>query len=166
MQNTTHTARTDNASDRVLGNFLCRPATRLTVPGRSDGPEGTGLRRLSGPFSGGWCCLGVAGRGRPTSVPPCISEAVTRAAGIDPEPIPSRGVTRWTAQARRAGRSFAVRNLPAGLTRRRAADLMKERKRDTRRKILAGTCDRAEKDADAAEVMDETSIGSSQVYSQ
>ena len=44
---------------------------------------------------------------------------------------------------------------------------MKERKRDTRRKILAGTCvlDRAEKDADAAEVMDETSIGSSQVYS-
>ena len=45
---------------------------------------------------------------------------------------------------------------------------MKERKRDTRRKILAGTCvlDRAEKDADAAEVMDETSIGSSQVYSQ
>ena len=33
---------------------------------------------------------------------PSISEAVTRAAGIDPEPIPSRGVTRWTAQARRA----------------------------------------------------------------
>ena len=31
---------------------------------------------------------------------PSISEAVTRAAGIDPEPIPSRGVTRWTAQAR------------------------------------------------------------------
>ena len=33
---------------------------------------------------------------------PSISEAVTRAAGIDPEPTPSRGVTRWTAQARRA----------------------------------------------------------------
>ena len=31
---------------------------------------------------------------------PSISEAVTRAAGIDPEPIPSRSVTRWTAQAR------------------------------------------------------------------
>ena len=33
---------------------------------------------------------------------PSISEAVTRAAGIDPEPTPSRGVTRWTAPARRA----------------------------------------------------------------
>ena len=33
---------------------------------------------------------------------PSISEAVTRAAGIDPKPTPSRGVTRWTAQARRA----------------------------------------------------------------
>ena len=31
---------------------------------------------------------------------PSISEAVTRAAGINPEPIPSGGVTRWTAQAR------------------------------------------------------------------
>ena len=31
---------------------------------------------------------------------PSISEAGTRAAGIDPEPIPSGGVTRWTAQAR------------------------------------------------------------------
>ena len=29
---------------------------------------------------------------------PSISEAVTRAAGIDPEPTPSRGVTRWTAE--------------------------------------------------------------------
>ena len=45
---------------------------------------------------------------------------------------------------------------------------MKERKRDTRRTILAGTCvlDRAEMNADAAEIMDDTSIGSSQVYSQ
>ena len=33
---------------------------------------------------------------------PSISAAVTRAAGIDPEPTPRRGVTRWTAQARRA----------------------------------------------------------------
>ena len=34
---------------------------------------------------------------------PSISEAGTRAAGINPEPIPSGGVTRWTAQARRPG---------------------------------------------------------------
>ena len=46
---------------------------------------------------------------------PSISEAVTRAAGINPEPIPSGGVTRWTAQARQD-------RVP-----RRAADLMEKR---------------------------------------
>ena len=48
---------------------------------------------------------------------PSISEAGTRAAGIDPEPIPSGGVTRWTAQARQD-------RVP-----RRAADLMDKRAR-------------------------------------
>ena len=48
---------------------------------------------------------------------PSISEAVTRAAGINPEPIPSGGVTRWTAQARQD-------RVP-----RRAADLMEKRAR-------------------------------------
>ena len=46
---------------------------------------------------------------------PSISEAGTRAAGINPEPIPSGGVTRWTAQARQD-------RVP-----RRAADLMDKR---------------------------------------
>ena len=48
---------------------------------------------------------------------PSISEAGTRAAGINPEPIPSGGVTRWTAQARQ-------NRVP-----RRAADLMDKRAR-------------------------------------
>ena len=48
---------------------------------------------------------------------PSISEAGTRAAGINPEPIPSGGVTRWTAQARQD-------RVP-----RRAADLMDKRAR-------------------------------------
>ena len=48
---------------------------------------------------------------------PIISEAGTRAAGINPEPIPSGGVTRWTAQARQ------------DCVPRRAADLMDKRAR-------------------------------------
>ena len=48
---------------------------------------------------------------------PSISEAGTRAAGINPEPIPSGGVTRWTAQARQD-------RVP-----RRAADRMDKRAR-------------------------------------
>ena len=48
---------------------------------------------------------------------PSISEAGTRAAGINPEPIPSGGVTRWTAQARQ------------DCVPRRAADLMDKRAR-------------------------------------
>ena len=51
---------------------------------------------------------------------PSISEAGTRAAGINPEPIPSGGVTRWTAQARQD-------RVP-----RRAADLMDKRARPRR----------------------------------
>ena len=67
-----------------------------------------------------------------------IRDTVTRAAGIDPEPIRSRGVTRWTAQARRAlspaarRAAFAVRNLPAGITPGRAADLMEAAAADAR----------------------------------
>ena len=48
---------------------------------------------------------------------PSVSEAGTRAAGINPEPIPSGGVTRWTAQARQ------------DCVPRRAADLMDTRAR-------------------------------------
>ena len=48
---------------------------------------------------------------------PSISKAVTCAAGINPEPTPRRGVTRWTAQA------------PARRVPRRAADLMEKRAR-------------------------------------
>ena len=47
---------------------------------------------------------------------PSISEAGTRAAGINPEPFPSGGVTRWTAQARQdrprpVGRTSGPRRL-------------------------------------------------------
>ena len=55
-----------------------------------------------------------------------IRETVMHATAIHPETIRADGVQRWIAQARRAARrpAFAVRNLPAGISPGRAADLM------------------------------------------